>query len=157
MKQSSCLKSIHIKLFDALSIEELCTAKVQHLIQNNWVTAVFYPTSHPHLLKYSQLMVVHYALYAMHSCADVLNLHRNLIQKESCCWFRTAHLITRFKRFQLALFQKITPLCDVRKQQMVCCMATISGLPQSWLLVFACPICAVSLRIGLFLCSNPLR
>lgn len=26
-------------------------------------------------------MVVHHALYAMHSCADVLNLHRNLIQK----------------------------------------------------------------------------
>lgn len=68
-------------------------------------------------------MVVHHALYAMHSCADVLNLHRNSIQKESCRWFRTAHLITRFKRFQLALFQKITPLCNVCKQQMACCMA----------------------------------
>lgn len=67
------------------------------------------PTSHPHLKEYSQLTVVLRALYAVHSYADVLNLHRDLIHNRIMLLVPNSAFDHTFL-FQLALYYETTPI-----------------------------------------------
>lgn len=75
------------------------------------------PTSHPHLKEYSQLTVVLHALYAVHSYADVLNLHSDLIHNRIMLLVPNS-ACDHTSLFQLALYYETTPIkchCATRR------------------------------------------